>query len=152
MSYQLPDPQSYYAVVWEIVQQIPSGKVTSYGQIAAMIPAPDGVDPETYRRLGPRWVGDAMNAVSGVDEVAIPWHRVINSKGGISLPEESAGAAVQRGRLRYEGVEFDAKELTDLDRFGWEGPESDWLAQRGLHSPPSRKKPPAEGPQQLSLF
>lgn len=152
MSYQLPDPNAYYALVWEIVQQIPSGVVATYGQIAAMIPCPPGVEPEAYRRLGPRWVGDAMNAVSGADEVAIPWHRVINSRGGISLPPESTAAAVQRGRLRHEGVEFNAREVTDLDVYGWEGPDQPWLDERGLFAPPSLKKPPAEGPQQLSLF
>src|SRR5690606_18343761 len=119
MSYQLPDPQSFNRIVWDIVRQIPHGKVATYGQIAAMIPAPEGVDPEVYRRLGPRWVGDAMNAVSRVDEPTIPWHRVINSKGGISLPAESPSSAIQRGRLRHEGVEFDAKERVNLKRFGW---------------------------------
>jgi methylated-DNA-protein-cysteine methyltransferase-like protein len=152
MSYSLPDPHSYYAIVWEIVRQIPSGRVASYGQIAAMIPAPEGIDAEDYRRLGARWVGDAMNAISGVDEVDIPWHRVINSRGSISLPPESAAAAIQRGRLRHEGVAFDATDQTKLDTFGWEGPAPEWLAERGLLAPPSRKKPPAEGPQQLSLF
>lgn len=152
MSYELPDPHSFYTIVWEIVRQIPSGKVATYGQIAAMIPAPDGIDPVDYERLGARWVGDAMNAVSRVDEPTVPWQRVINSRGGISLPPESPSAAVQRGRLRHEGVEFDAKERIDLNIFRWEGPDAAWLQERGLLSPPSLKKPPAEGPEQLTLL
>ena len=152
MSYQLPDPDSFYATVWDIVRQIPAGRVATYGQIAAMISAPDGIAPEAYARLGPRWVGDAMNAVSRVDDASIPWHRVINSRGGISLPEESASAAVQRGRLRHENVMPDTSERVDLDAFGWEGPDVSWLNERGLLPPPSLRKQPPEGPQQLSLF
>jgi hypothetical protein len=87
-----------------------------------------------------------------VDEATIPWHRVINSRGGISLPPESASAAVQRGRLRHENVIFDSHEHIDLDAFGWDGPEPAWLDERGLLPPPSLKKQPPEGPQQLSLF
>lgn len=151
MSYQLPDSQSFNRMVWDIVRQIPSGKVATYGQIAAMIPVPEGVDPEVYRRLGPRWVGDAMNAVSRVDEPTVPWHRVINSKGGISLPPESPSSAVQRGRLRHEGVEFDTKERVNLNRFGWQGPDPAWLEQQLSSSPPPQK-PPDEGPQQMSLL
>lgn len=150
MSYQLPDPQSFNRIVWDIVRQIPHGKVATYGQIAAMIPAPEGVDPEVYRRLGPRWVGDAMNAVSRVDEPTIPWHRVINSKGGISLPAESPSSAIQRGRLRHEGVEFDAKERVNLKRFGWEGPDPAWLEERQLSSSPPSQKP--SGPEQMDLL
>jgi methylated-DNA-protein-cysteine methyltransferase-like protein len=152
MSYELPDPHSFYTTVWEIVQQIPYGKVATYGQIAMLIPVPDGIEPMDYQRLGARWVGDAMNAVSRIDEPTIPWHRVINSKGGISIPLESPSSALQRGRLRHEGVEFDAKERVNLDIFRWDGPDAAWLEERGLLLNPSPKKPPTEGPQQLTLL
>ena len=152
--YDLPDPMPFYKVVWEIVRQIPAGAVATYGQIAAMIPSPEGVEPDDYARLGARWVGDAMNAVSGVDDPAIPWHRVINSKGGISLPENSKSAALQRARLRAENVLLGSSERVDLAEFGWTGPDTVWLDERGLRPPRSFKKPPPdEGtPQQLSLF
>ena len=152
MSYQLPDSQSFYRMVWDIVRQIPYGKVTTYGQIAALILVPNGVEPEVYRRLGPRWVGDAMNAVSRVDEPTVPWHRVINSKGGISLPPESPSSAVQRGRLRHEGIEFDKKERVNLKTYGWEGPDPTWLEERQLSSSPPPSKPPDDEPQQMSLL
>lgn len=151
-TYELPDPLTFYRIVWEIVRQIPEGRVATYGQIAAMIPPPDGLEQGEYDRLGARWVGNAMNAVSDVDDPSVPWHRVINSRGGISLPPESKSAAVQRGRLRAEGVEFDAHERVDLDTYGWEGPDAAWLDERGLLPPRSLRKPPPQGPQQLSLF
>ena len=152
MSYQLPNPDSFYAIVWDIVRMIPEGRVATYGQIAAMIPAPEGIESEAYTRLGARWVGDAMNAVSRRDDPTIPWHRVINSKGGISLPPESPSAAVQRGRLRHEQVMAAASERVELDAFGWEGPDVAWLDERGLLPPPSLRKSPPDSPQQLSLF
>ena len=139
--FDLPDPVPFYKIVWEIVRQIPPGTAATYGQIAAMIPAPDGVEQDDYRKLGPRWVGDAMNAVSRVDEPTIPWHRVINAKGGISLPETSKAAALQRARLRDERVLLDNDERVDLGEFGWEGPAEAWLDAHDLLAPRSLKKP-----------
>ena len=150
--FNLPDPMPFYKIVWEIVRQIPTGIVATYGQIAAMIPAPTGVEPDDYDKLGARWVGDAMNAVSRVDEPTIPWHRVINGKGGISLPENSKSAALQRARLRAENVLLDGDERVDLDEFGWEGPDAQWIARHGLREPRSLKKPPDDSPKQMSLF
>jgi len=152
---QPPDQQQYYETVWDIVRQVPRGQVVTFGQIAAMIPAPEGVDPEVYQRIAPRWVGFAMNAVSFPDEPTVPWQRVINSKGGISLEEGSRPAIQQRTRLEAEGVEFDSKDQVDFERFGWDGPDDAWLRERGLLKPHSMKKAkPADddSPQQLTLF
>ena len=157
---ELPDPLAFYKIVWEIVRQIPEGTAATYGQIATMIPAPEGIAPEDYAKLGPRWVGDAMNAVSRVDEPTIPWHRVINAKGGISLPDDSKSAALQRARLRAEHILPDEGERVDLDEFGWEGPSQTWLNAHGLYPPRALKKakptpptPPSDDtPQQMSLF
>jgi methylated-DNA-protein-cysteine methyltransferase-like protein len=152
--FNLPDPMPFYKVVWDIVRQVPTGTVATYGQIASMIPPPKGVSEEDYAKLGPRWVGDAMNAVSRVDEPSIPWHRVINSKGGISLPETSTSAALQRARLRAEKVLLDDNddERVDLEEFGWEGPSAHWLDTHGLRRARSLRKPPDDNPKQLSLF
>jgi methylated-DNA-protein-cysteine methyltransferase related protein len=117
MMWSPPNPREYNAQVWQIVRQIPSGRVMSYGQIAALLPTPEGIDDETYRRLGPRWVGAAMRAVKGVQ---IPWWRVLNAAGQISLPAGSASALEQRQRLEDEGVVFDAKERLDFAVVGWE--------------------------------
>jgi methylated-DNA-protein-cysteine methyltransferase related protein len=147
----LSDPMPYYRIVWDIVRQVPRGVVTTFGQIASMIPPPPDIDAKDYQKLAPRWVGDAMNAVSRIDEKTVPWHRVINSKGGISLPEDSVSAALQRARLREENL-LDARELVDLDQYSWDGPSDDWLKEKGLLKPRSLKKPPADPPGQLKLF
>jgi methylated-DNA-protein-cysteine methyltransferase related protein len=148
----LPDPAPFFRVAWEIVRQVPYGQVTTFKQIAEMIPTPPGVEADDYAKLGARWVGDAMNAVSIPDEPTVPWHRVINSKGGISLPETSKGAALQRARLLAEGVEFDSKERIDFDRFGWEGADRAWVETNGLLPSRSLRKPADDAPQQMSLF
>ncbi|HQV64511.1 MAG TPA: MGMT family protein, partial [Anaerolineales bacterium] len=54
-----PNSKTYYEQVWNIVRQIPAGKVAAYGQIAKMIPPPSGVELETYAAFAPRWVGGA---------------------------------------------------------------------------------------------
>jgi methylated-DNA-protein-cysteine methyltransferase related protein len=108
-----PNPQEFNERVWQLVRQVPPGKVATYGQIALMLPAPAGVDLESYRAFGPRWVGGAMAACP--DDV--PWQRVINSQGKIS---ERPGAEKQRLLLEAEGIEF-VKDKVDLKKVGWGG-------------------------------
>ncbi len=139
------DIQSYRALVFRIVQQIPAGTVSTYGQIAAMIPPPAGIDPPEYERVRAQWVGRAMrHAPEGA-----PWQRVINSQGKISLPAGSRSGAIQRMRLQAEGIDFDRHGRVDLDRFGWSGPAPDWLRANSLLPAP----PLGTGrPVQLGLF
>ena len=66
-----PNQAAYYEQVWELVRQIPEGKVATYGQIAKMLPPPQGVEIEAYTAFGPRWVGGAM--ANCPDDV--PWQR-----------------------------------------------------------------------------
>ena len=108
-----PNQQAYYQQVWDLVRQIPHGRVATYGQIALMLPPPQGVDFESYKAFGPRWVGGAMAACP--DDV--PWQRVINAQGRIS---ERPGAERQRTLLESEGVEF-VKDRIDLKKYGWRG-------------------------------
>lgn len=150
--YQLPEPEKFYELVWEIVRQVPRGQVTTFGQIASMIPNWEGVEPEDYRRLAPRWVGDAMNAVSRVDEPSVPWQRVINAKGMISLPEGSVSAQLQRARLETEGSLQPGYPAVDFEQHGWDGPAESWLDAHGLVPPKSLKQMPGDAPTQLSLF
>jgi methylated-DNA-protein-cysteine methyltransferase-like protein len=65
-------------------------------------------------------VGYAMAAVPPGSDV--PWHRVINAAGGISLDPGGEGYRVQMKMLESEGVIFDEHGHTDLARFGWKGP------------------------------
>ena len=120
----------FYTKAWKIVKQIPAGKVGTYGQIAAMIPAPAGIPEETYLAYRARWVGNAMsNCPAGV-----PWQRVVNASGKISLRK---GAALQRGLLEAEGVSFTDRQRVDLKIYGWAGPDAEWLEDNKLVVPES---------------
>lgn len=59
---QPPDPHAFYEAVWQLVRQIPHGRIATYGQIAQYISPPAGVDTEAYRVYGARWVGSALAA------------------------------------------------------------------------------------------
>jgi methylated-DNA-protein-cysteine methyltransferase-like protein len=80
--------------------------VATYGQIAAMAGNPRGA----------RQVVRVLHASSTKDQ--LPWHRVINRTGRISLPS-GAGYELQRALLVDEGVKFGLSDRIDLDRFGW---------------------------------
>ncbi len=108
-----PDPAVFDRQVWDVVRRIPAGRVASYGQIARLIPPPEGVDPPSYLAYGARWVGSALARCP--DDV--PWQRVINAKGEISL---RPGAEHQRRLLEAEGVVFNDRGRVDLARFGWQ--------------------------------
>ena len=131
-----PNPDEYNSLVWEIVRQIPKGRVSTYGQLAAMIPPPGDLTLRDYETFGARWVGGAM-ARCPED---VPWQRVINSQGKISI-RKGGGHQVQRQLLEEEGVVFDEKERVDLGRYGWDGPSADWLKARGLLPPPGLSRP-----------
>jgi methylated-DNA-protein-cysteine methyltransferase-like protein len=133
-----PNPDAYNNLVWEIVRQIPAGKVSTYGQIAAIIPPPGDLNLRDYETFGARWVGGAM-ARCPAD---VPWQRVINAQGKISLPANSAGHERQRQLLEDEGVQFNERQRIDLAIYGWEGPPAEWLKSKGLLPAPalSRQK------------
>jgi len=124
-----PDP-NFFRNVWLIVRQIPRGKVSTYGQIASMIPPYADSSPDEHRRLSPRWVGTAMRKTP---DKPIPWQRVINSQGKISLP--AASGIEQRQRLEEEGIVFDAKGKVNLKAVGWQGPDDEWLDEHNLLPP-----------------
>jgi len=112
-----PDPKAFQNLVWDITRQVPPGKVTTYGQIAAMIPPPGALNLKDYEAFGARWVGGAMAACP--DDV--PWQRVVNAQGKIS---PRPGAELQRQFLEEEGVKFDERGKIDFDVFGWDGLDS----------------------------
>ncbi|MFC1960250.1 MGMT family protein [Chloroflexota bacterium] len=131
--FQPKDPDRFYPIVWQIVEQIPYGRVSSYGQIASMIPPPPDYDPLRYAHVRARWVGTAMRLSIGAD---IPWHRVINSRGMISGLPQPGARDEQRIRLEAEGIIFSEEpERVDFKIFGWSGPPDEWLEERGLLRP-----------------
>lgn len=111
-----PNRLEYYNNVWEIVRKIPTGMVATYGQIASLIPVPQGATESGYKAFGPRWVGSAMAACP--DDV--PWHRVVNSQGQISF-RGSNGQNVQKELLESEGVKFDERGRINLSIYRWSG-------------------------------
>jgi methylated-DNA-protein-cysteine methyltransferase-like protein len=123
----------FRAQVLEIVRAIPAGRVMTYGQIAALIPPPPGVDLRGYEHVKARWVGYAM--AESPDE--LPWQRVVNARGRISL-RAGEGPEVQRLLLTDEGVVVGGDGRIDLARHAWEpGPE--WYAAHPDLLPPPVK-------------
>ncbi len=128
-----PNAKTFFETVWDIVLEIPAGKVSSYGQIASMIPPDADREPARMKRLAPRWVGTALRKTPRGK--SIPWQRVINSRGMISFPAGSQQADEQRRLLEMEGVEFDSRGRVDLRRFAWQGPDEAFLRRRKLLPP-----------------
>jgi methylated-DNA-protein-cysteine methyltransferase-like protein len=93
--------------IWQVVALIPPGRVATYGEVARQAGL-SGAARRVGRALGTLPVG-----------TRIPWHRVINARGRLSLPEGSAGHHTQRERLEGEGVAFRTNGSIDLRRFGW---------------------------------
>ena len=99
------------------------------------------MQPPSYERIAPRWVGYAMRRCMSDDlnnphdptQPSIPWHRVINSRGCISLRGYEADE--QRTRLEDEGVVFDKTGCVDFTCYGWDGPVESWLKANNLRRP-----------------
>jgi methylated-DNA-protein-cysteine methyltransferase-like protein len=94
------------SLIYGVVALIPVGRVTTYGQVAALAGIPRQA----------RQVGYALAALDGASE--LPWHRVINARGEIS-GRACGGEQRQRALLEGEGVRFDADGRVSLSRFGW---------------------------------
>lgn len=108
-----------YERIYNVVRQIPAGKVATYGQIAAIVGS-----------TGPRTVGYAMAALRADD---VPWQRVINRQGKISARAGGGPDSRQRALLIEEGVLFDAQGRVSFQHSGWDGPDMDWLEDNGLY-------------------
>ena len=90
--------------IWQVVAQIPPGRVATYGQVAALADLPRGA----------RRVGRALAQLPAGSK--LPWHRVVNAAGRVSNP--GAGGARQRALLQAEGVSL-ADGRVRLRRFQW---------------------------------
>lgn len=100
--------ESVYEKIYDVVRQIPFGRVASYGQVARHVES-----------CTARMVGYAMAALSFNSDV--PWHRVINSQGKISLRADGREDAAQRALLETEGIDFDHRGRINFEKFGWQG-------------------------------
>lgn len=96
----------YRQRVYEIVNQIPVGRVMTYGQIAVIL-------GEGYT---PRTIGYVMHAA---DTENVPWQRVINSQGACSTGRMTLPVNLQQQILEAEGVKFNEKGRCDLSVYQW---------------------------------
>lgn len=96
-----------YERIYRAVEKIPRGRVATYGQIARLAGIPRNA----------RQVGYAL-AVLPPGRKA-PWHRVINSKGEISLREHPYAGLQQRELLEREKVVFDRNGRVPMARYQW---------------------------------
>jgi methylated-DNA-protein-cysteine methyltransferase related protein len=108
----------YYERVWDVVQNIPEGKVTTYGAIAGFL----GV------RSGARMVGYALNHLLEADrgsQPLVPAHRVVNRLGCLSGRSHFPGDTM-RERLEQEGVSFIEDYRVDMKKHFWDPSEKSW--------------------------
>jgi methylated-DNA-protein-cysteine methyltransferase-like protein len=106
-------PLGRWERVYAVVRRIPRGRVATYGQVAGLA----GLGRNA------RQVGYALHVLRKWHHV--PWHRVVNARGGISLPPTGGADVTQRLRLEREGVKFGARGRIDLKRFAWKPKEDD---------------------------
>lgn len=128
-----PQPKGYeqaFEKIYRFVLKIPRGRVMTYGQIARLL----------EDRYSPRLVGWAMHATPQ-DGRNIPWHRVINSKGGIStgriIIQEPQ---LQQYLLEAEGVVFDERGHCDLSVYQWSPVARKKMSDRPAKSTAKAKK------------
>lgn len=101
-------PVSTYNIIYQIVCQIPKGRVATYGQVA---------DLANLYGNG-RLVGYALYRVDMRSD--IPWHRVISAKGTISKsPLRSGSDDLQRSLLELEGIKFSPEGKINLQEYLW---------------------------------
>lgn len=97
----------FYHRIYRVVRNIPRGRVTAYGVVARLAGRPGAA----------RTVGWALSALPNDEEV--PWWRVINAAGRISLSTHRHGAVLQRALLLGEGVRFGPGGMVPLSVYGW---------------------------------
>ena len=98
---------SPYARIWRVVARVPRGRVATYGQIAELA----GLGGHA------RQVGYALHSLP--HGTRVPWQRVVNARGEVSLRSEPGAESLQRALLEREGVRFDARGRIDLARHAW---------------------------------
>lgn len=107
----------FFSYVYRLVSQVPRGKVVTYGQVAALLGAPRAA----------RAVGTALRSLPRPLTRTVPWQRVINAAGGISLRGDVRRAEEQRWLLEDEEIEFGRQGKVNLKKYRWPGPKR-WKA------------------------
>lgn len=100
----MTDQRSFSSRVLSAVRSIPRGYVSTYGHIALMAGSPGAA-----RQVG--WVLAGLHPEA--DDV--PWHRIINARGRISIRGRGDMAELQKRLLESEGIEFGENDAVDLE-------------------------------------
>lgn len=99
--------KGFYDRVVKFIKSIPAGRVTTYGQIADY-----AGNPRAAREV-------AYILHSSSEKENLPWQRVINSKGRISM-KPGHGYELQKQLLEDEGIVFDEEDRVDFEKFLWQ--------------------------------
>lgn len=100
------ETSEFHQAVIQVIKNIPKGRVASYGQVACLAGKPGAA-----RQI-------AWFLHSSSRKYKLPWHRVINSQGKISLPDPHYSK--QKRLLKKEGIEFSEAQRVDMREFGWQ--------------------------------
>ena len=101
--------ESFFELVFEVVRQIPKGRVTTYGAIAAALGA----------RSSARMVGWAMNAAHNI-KPKVPAQRVVNRQGLLTGKMHFAHPDQMQELLEKEGVKVEKDKVVDFDQLFWD--------------------------------
>jgi len=100
--------EGFFERVYEVVRQVPYGRVTSYGAIARYL--------GTGRSA--RLVGWAMNSSHGLEDV--PAHRVVNRNGVLTGKHHFPGSRLMEQLLENEGIRVENDQIVDFDKYFWD--------------------------------
>lgn len=104
--------KGFFQRVYEVVKQVPYGRVTTYGAIAKSL--------GTARAA--RMVGWALNASH--TNLDVPAHRVVNRQGLLTGKHHFQGKNLMQQLLENEGIQIENNQIVDMDRYFWEPPVS----------------------------
>lgn len=105
----MSESTSFNQLVYALVRAIPPGKVLNYGRVAELLGMPGAA----------REVGWALHSTPR-NALPLPWHRVVNAQGRISIKGSPEGAAEQRALLEAEGIFFDKRDRLDMEIHLWD--------------------------------
>ena len=101
--------ESFFTLVYDVVRQIPRGRVTSYGAIAACLGT----------RLSARMVGWAMNSAHD-PSLKIPAHRVVNRNGMLTGKAHFGAPDEMQKRLEKENIKVKDDKVVDFEKKFWD--------------------------------
>lgn len=105
----LPKQDSLYADVWDVVRQIPQGRVTSYGAIAKYL------GPKMSARMVGWALGNSKNA-----SPAIPAQRVVNRNGELTAKHQFGTDTTMQDLLQKDGMQVQNDKIIDFKKHFWD--------------------------------